>query len=56
VAAVYESDGQQYCTGVIPYSLSTYFVSRVAKGSDNMKELAAAAVVYGFYAKNYFAQ
>ena len=56
VTAVYESDGVTYCTGVISYSLSTYFAGRVENGSASIKDLSAAAAVYGYYAKNYFAE
>ena len=54
VAAVYEAEGQTQCTGIIAYSLSGYFAGRVQKDSGQLKDLSAAAAVYGFYAKNYF--
>lgn len=54
VAAVYEAEGQTQCTGIIAYSLSGYFAGRVQKESGQLKDLSAAAAVYGFYAKNYF--
>jgi hypothetical protein len=55
VAAVYEAEGQIQCTGIIAYSLSGYFAGRVQKDSGELKDLSAAAAVYGFYAKGYFA-
>ena len=55
VAGVYESNGVRYSTGVIPYSLATYCVDRINNGSEGMKQFAQATVVYGYYAKAYFA-
>ena len=55
VAAVYESGGVTYCTGVLAYSLGAYCVDRAENGSENMQALAAATAVYGYYAKQYFA-
>lgn len=52
VAATYEVDGVTYCTGVIPYSISTYCRNN-AEGA--MGDLAYATAVYGYYADNYFA-
>jgi hypothetical protein len=45
-------DGVTYCTGVIPYSISTYCRNN-AEGA--MGDLAYATAVYGYYADNYFA-
>ena len=53
VAAGYNADSTTYCTGVIAYSIGSYCVSQ-ANGSTTMKPFAAAAAVYGYYAKNYF--
>jgi hypothetical protein len=47
VAAVYESNGVSYCTGVLPYSVGAFCA---AEGSA----LAQAIAVYGFYAKAFF--
>ncbi len=47
VAAVYESNGTSYCTGVLPYSIGAFCVS-------NGSALAQAIAVYGSYAKAYF--
>jgi hypothetical protein len=52
-AAVYTSDGQPLCTGVIAYSLSRYCINH-AKEGDSMQALAASAAMYGYYAKAYF--
>jgi hypothetical protein len=52
VAAVYTIGGEFFCTGVIPYSLSTYCMKH-AEG--NMGALAQATAMYGYYAKAYFA-
>ena len=51
VAAVYTSNGETFCTGVIAYSLSGYCM-RNANG--NMGELAQATAMYGYYAQKYF--
>jgi hypothetical protein len=53
VAAVYNSDGQTLCSGVIAYSLSKYCINH-AKDGDPMQALAAATAMYGYYAKAYF--
>lgn len=50
VAAVYESDGVTYCSGVLPYSIATYCKNPPAAVSD----LATAAAIYGCAAKQYF--
>jgi hypothetical protein len=52
VAAVYYSDMELCCTGVIAYSLSKYCMNNA---NGNMGELAQATAMYGYYAKNYFA-
>jgi hypothetical protein len=52
VAVTYEVDGVTYCTGVIPYSISTYCRNN-AEGA--MGDLAYATAVYGYYASQYFA-
>ena len=55
VVAVYESNGETLCTGVISYTVSKYCMNRAASDSD-MADLAAAAAVYGYHAKVYFTQ
>jgi hypothetical protein len=50
---VYQVDGVTYTTGVVPYSLATYCVKKVASGSE-IRDLAAAMAVYGYHAKTYF--
>ena len=54
VAAVYESQGERYCSGVLAYSPGAYCVSQVAKEGTAMQPFAAAAAVYGSCAKAYF--
>ena len=51
VAAIYRSGGEIYTTKVIAYSLGKYCSTIAASGN----EFGAAAAVYGYYAKNYFA-
>ena len=41
--------------GVIAYSLASYCLDRIAKGTVTMQEFAEATVIYGNYAKTYFA-
>ena len=53
-AAVYESGGTRYTTGIQVYSLGVYCVDRIANGSQSMQALAEATVVYGSCASNYF--
>ena len=55
VAAVYCSDGVTYHTGVIAYSLAEYCKGFADDPASSMQELAAATTVYGYYAKDYFA-
>lgn len=52
---VYTVDGVTYCTGVSAYSLGYYCQRNAAKDSD-MQDLAAFTAVYGYYAKQFFAQ
>ena len=54
VAAIYESDGVNYASGVIAYSLGAYCVDRAANGSATMSSLAKATAVYGSCARDYF--
>ena len=50
VAAVYESNGVTYCSGVLPYSIAAY----CQKPSADVAALANAAAIYGYHAKAYF--
>ena len=50
VAAVYESNGQIYCSGVLPYSIAAY----CQKPAADVASLANAAAVYGCAAKEFF--
>lgn len=54
VAGVYQSGGKVYCTGVIAYSLGRYCLNFTSNGSA-MQPFAQATVIYGYYAKAYFA-
>ena len=55
VAGVYTDDsGNTYCTGVIAYSVSQYCLNKAVDGSE-MQQLAGATAMYGYYAKQYFA-
>ncbi len=54
VAAVYESDGVSYSTGVLAYSLGFYCKSLAENPNAETQELAAATAVYGYYAREYF--
>lgn len=53
-AAVYESAGVRYCSGVMAYSVGAYCVDRINFGSKEVRELAAATAVYGCRAKEAF--
>lgn len=54
VAAVYEMDGVTYCTGVLPYSLSLYCKRFAENSGSSAQDLAAATMVYGYYAERFF--
>jgi hypothetical protein len=54
VCAVYESEGEVYCSGLIAYSLGQYCVRRAADDASLMQDLARNTVVYGYYAKQFF--
>ena len=51
VVAIYKSAGKTYTTSVISYSLGKYCQTT----ADSGNALGAAAAVYGYYAKAYFA-
>jgi hypothetical protein len=53
VAVVYRSNGQTYCSGVLPYSLAAYCQSKAA-AAGTISDLAKATAVYGYYAKQLF--
>ena len=57
VAAVYTHNGQSYCTGVLNYSVGAYCEATIAaQGQETgMGPICAGAAVYGYYAKQYFA-
>ena len=55
VAAGYTCNGASYCTGVLPYSIGTYCVSK-ASTSGTIQPLAKATAVYGYYAQQMFAE
>jgi hypothetical protein len=49
VVGVYtDAEGNEYCTGVIAYSLSKYCMNQADNAS--MGELAQATAMYGYYA------
>ena len=52
VAAVYESGGETYCSGVLPYSIAAY----CQKPPADVQALATAAGIYGCTAKQYFGE
>jgi hypothetical protein len=53
VAAVYTANGENFCSGVIAYSLSTYCM-KAASGGSAMQTLAQSTAVYGYHADVYF--
>ena len=53
VAAGYTNNGVNYCTGVLPYSIGTYCVSK-ANSTETIQPLAKATAVYGYYAQQMF--
>ena len=55
VAAVYESEGVTYCSGVLAYSLSEYCKGFAENSAFSEQNLAASTMVYGYYAEKYFA-
>lgn len=55
VAAVYSDGTSTYCTGVLGYSIDAYCKALIEAGSA-MDELVQSVVVYGDYAKGYFAE
>ena len=55
VAAVYTSQGETQCSGVIAYSLGRYLATVAADDTSDAQALAQAAAIYGTCAKNFFA-
>ena len=55
VAAVYTSGGVEYTTSIMNYSMGRYCVKLGENDSSAQQELAQATAVYGYYAKQYFA-
>jgi hypothetical protein len=53
VAAVYQCNGQTYCSGVLAYSLASYCNSK-ATAAGSISDLAKATAVYGYHAKQLF--
>ena len=53
-ASVYETGGITYCSGVLPYSLSVYCKRFAENDASSAQDLAAATMVYGYYAQQYF--
>lgn len=53
VAAGYNYDGGNHCTGVLAYSIGNYCTSS-ALGTSSLAPFAAATAVYGYYAKILF--
>jgi hypothetical protein len=53
VAAVYESNGTTWTSGVLGYSIGAYCSSQATKGGT-IADLAMATAVYGYQAKQYF--
>ena len=53
-AAVYESGGTRYSTGILNYSIATYCQEQTAASDSNINALANAAATYGCAAKAYF--
>jgi hypothetical protein len=55
VAGFYSCDGVTYSTGVLNYSIGRYCQGIAAKDDSEQQLLAQATAVYGYYAKEYFA-
>ena len=53
VAAIYESGGTTWTSGVLGYSIGAYCSGQASKGGD-IAGLAMATAVYGYHAKQYF--
>ena len=55
VSCVFKHNGSYVTTGIIPYSLGKYCEGKAAASGDAQQVFAQATVVYGYYAKGYFA-
>ncbi len=55
VLGVYAYNGTTYTTGVLNYHIGKYCTTLAAKDTSEQQELAKATAVYGYYAKEYFA-
>ncbi|MBQ2384168.1 MAG: SH3 domain-containing protein [Oscillospiraceae bacterium] len=55
VSCVFKHNGTYTTTGIIPYSLGKYCEGKAAASGDAQQAFAQATVVYGYYAKGYFA-
>ncbi len=55
VLGVYAYNGTTYTTGVLNYHIGKYCTTLAAKDTSEQQDLAKAAAVYGYYAKEYFA-
>ncbi len=55
ISLVYTSGDTTYCSGVISYSVGRYLEQIAADSTNAAQPLGAAAAVYGYYAKEYFA-
>ncbi len=55
VLGVYAYNGTTYTTGVLNYHIGKYCSTLAAKDTSTQQDLAKATAVYGYYAKEYFA-
>ncbi len=55
VCVVYTAGGEDFCTGVVSYSLADYCKLYAENNTSEIQDLAQAAIVYGYYAKKCFA-
>jgi hypothetical protein len=55
VLGVYAYNGTTYTTGVLNYHIGKYCTTLAAKDTSEQQDLAKATAVYGYYAKEYFA-
>ena len=53
---VYTAKSGTLCTGVVSYSLADYCRLYAENNASDIQDLAQAAIVYGYYAKNFFAE
>ena len=56
VCAVYESNGVQYRTGVLTYSVSAYCKTYANNAASSFQPMASMAAVYTYYANAYLGQ